>query len=120
MWKIKKNVIDAAFEASNNYLPDEFMCFLGGDKKSQIINEIVLLPTYNGKTFSSINLGTIPIDETIVGSLHSHPNGCSKFSDADKNFFKRFEINIILGVGKNNEITFYDNKSNKINVIFVD
>jgi len=106
MWKIKQTLIEDAFEAANNFLPKEFMCFLGGDSKTQNIEEIVILPTYNGETFSSVNMNTMPLDQTIIGSLHSHPNGFAMPSNADKHFFKRFKINLILGVGVRQDVRF--------------
>ncbi|MFA5763767.1 MAG: hypothetical protein WC915_03055 [archaeon] len=120
MWKIKKTLLEDAFEAANNFLPKEFMCFLGGDEKTQIIDEIVILPTYNGETFSSININTMPFDKTIVGSLHSHPNGFAGASNADKKFFKRFKLNLILGVGIRKEIRFFDENSTDITVEILD
>jgi proteasome lid subunit RPN8/RPN11 len=116
MWKIKQNLIDDAFQAADNFLPKEFMCFLGGDENKQEINEIVILPTYNGETFSSVNLNIMPFDKTIIGSLHSHPNGFAQPSNADKQFFKRYKINLILGNGPIRQIGFFDNKSNPLQV----
>ncbi len=120
MWKVKKSLLEDALQASENYLPDEFMCFLGGDKKKQEITEIVLLPTYNSKNSASVNLMNAPIDDTIVGTLHSHPNGYSNSSTADKKFFENYELNIIIGLTKkddfNANFSFYDNKGNKTTI----
>mgnify|MGYP003974405827 CR=1 FL=1 len=120
MWKIKRNLIEDAFEAANNFLPKEFMCFLSGDNKTQKIKEIVILPTYNGETFSSVDMNTMPLDETIIGSLHSHPNGFAVPSTADKNFFKRFKINLILGVGIQKNVRFFDNTAKEILIEIID
>jgi proteasome lid subunit RPN8/RPN11 len=116
MWKIKQNLIEDAFFAANNFLPKEFLCFLGGDEKKQEITEIVILPTYNGETFSSINTNIIPFDKTIIGSLHSHPNGITQPSEADEKFFKNYKINIIISNKLKKQISFFDNNSKPLKV----
>jgi proteasome lid subunit RPN8/RPN11 len=117
MWTIKKSVLEDLIQASKNYLPDEFLCFLAGNKKAKSISEIILIPTQNGKTFSSINLYNMPIDNDLVGSVHSHPNGFTLPSKADKLFFKRFKINIIIGLNNiRTIISFYDENSQEIKV----
>ncbi|MDD3083961.1 MAG: Mov34/MPN/PAD-1 family protein [Candidatus ainarchaeum sp.] len=121
MWKIKKNLINDIIQSSKNYLPEEFLCFLSGNEEKKEINEIVLIPTQNGNDYSSINIYNMPIDKTIIGSLHSHPNGLPIASKADKKFFERFKINIIIGITQvETKINAYDNKSNKINIKIVD
>jgi len=109
MWQIKKSVLINAMSAAKNYYPDEFMCFLGGDRKTKTINEIVLVPTENTKNSASINELTIPFDETIVGTLHSHPNENNTPSNADKKFFRKYTLNIILGYPYDlTNASFYD------------
>ena len=114
MQQINKTLLEDAFSSARKYYPDEFMCFLGQNPKTKIIDEIVLLPTTNGKTFTSINLGVIPIDDTIIGSLHSHPSNSITPSKADLNFFKRFKVNFILGIGQYNNFASYDENGNKL------
>jgi proteasome lid subunit RPN8/RPN11 len=91
------------------------MCFLGGNLQKKEIEEIVFLPTETGYNFASININLIPIADrdSIVGSLHSHPNGYLKPSKADAKFFKRFKINIILG---NKTAKFFDENAQPLEV----
>lgn len=117
MWTIKKSVIEDALLASQNCSPKEFMCFLGGNKKTQEIIEIVLLPTYNTENSASINFNVMPFDDEICGSLHSHPNGIASPSKADLAFFKRYHLNAIIGItNHSNCINFYNEKGVQINV----
>ncbi|MDD4250648.1 MAG: Mov34/MPN/PAD-1 family protein [Candidatus ainarchaeum sp.] len=121
MWKIKKNLIEDVIQSAKNYYPKEFLCFLSGDKEAKEINEIVLIPTLNGDDYSSVNTYNIPIDNTILGSLHSHPNGSTFPSTADKKFFKRYLINVIIGLDTNNTIiNVFDDKSNKLDIELID
>jgi len=96
-WKVKKSLLEDLCAAAQNYYPDEFMCFLGGEAKGKTITEIVFLPNTSGKNFASISEATIPIDDTIIGSFHSHPHGSPFPSKQDKKFFQRYKINAVLG-----------------------
>ena len=115
MWKIKRSLIEDLFESAKNYYPDEFMCFLSGNKKEQIIEEFVFLPNTSGRNYASIYDSVIPIDATMIGSVHSHPSGRAMPSDADKKFFRRYLINIIISI-RENKINFFDKDGKEIQV----
>lgn len=121
MWKIKKSVLINAISAANNFLPDEFMCFLGGERKNELVYEIVFLPTENNEHSASINEYTIPFDDSIIGTLHSHPGSSSNPSTADKKFFRKYLINAILGYPFDiNNISFYNEKGEKIPITIIE
>ena len=115
MWKIKKTLLEDLVESSRKYYPNEFMCFLSGNKKTKIIEEIVFLPSTSGKTFASIWEAVIPLDETIIGSVHSHPQGQASPSSADKQFFRKYNLNVIIGVSAK-QINFFNNAGQAIQV----
>jgi len=115
MWKLKKTLLEDLMDASKKYYPDEFMCFLSGDKKNKTILEIVLLPNESGQTFASIQESVIPINDTIIGSVHSHPTGQARPSTADKKFFQRYGLNLIIST-TTKQIAFFDSKSDEIRV----
>ena len=118
MWKIKKTLLEDLLESSKRYYPDEFMCFLSGDKKNKLIEEVVFLPNTSGKTFASISESTIPLDDTIIGSVHSHPTGRATPSTADKHFFLRYNLNLIISLSEN-KVGFFDNNGKSIAVEIV-
>jgi len=121
MWAIKKSVLLNACSAATNFTPDEFMCFLGGDKKTKTINEIVFVPTENSEHSASVNELNIPFDDTILGSLHSHPFSSNKPSKEDKKFFRKYFINAILGYPYTMEtIGFYNEKGEEIKIILLE
>jgi proteasome lid subunit RPN8/RPN11 len=118
MWTIKESVLINAITAANNYLPDEFVCLLGGDKKKQLIEEIVFVPSETGPDAAHIDLLSIPFDSSILGSLHSHPYSYAEASNEDKRFFQRYALNIILGHPYALEnISFFDKNGRKIEVL---
>jgi len=98
MWKIKKGLLETLLESSQRYYPDEFMCFLGGKRKEKLLDEIVMLPTINGKNFASFQQNLVPIDDSIIGTFHSHPTGPANPSSADKKLFQKYEVNFILSL----------------------
>jgi len=120
MWQAKKSLIEDACKAAENYYPDEFLCFFGGNKEKEIITEIVMLPSYNSEESASISEAVLPIDDTIIGCFHSHPNGNNKPSQEDKKFFKKYFINAIASSPFNAENTaFYSQKGEKITIKLV-
>jgi proteasome lid subunit RPN8/RPN11 len=114
MWQIKKTIIEDLIASSKKMYPDEFLCFLGGDKAVKRVDEIIFLPTTSGETFSSVDVLSIPFDESIIGSFHSHPNGMAFPSKADKTFFHRYFLNLILGLGTIDDVRAFNNEGNEI------
>lgn len=83
--------------AARNVYPKEFIAFLGSTQKNSVIDELVMLPSTFGEGFSSIRMDLLPIDKSIVGSVHSHPSPNAFPSRADKSFFpKTGEIHLII------------------------
>jgi len=117
MWKIKKNLLIEIINAAKLNYPNEFICFLGGNSKTEEIIEFIFLPNESDEESASINVQTMPYDDTIVGSLHSHPNSTNEPSNADKKLFLKYPINIILGYPFIIEnIGVYNKKSDKIKI----
>jgi proteasome lid subunit RPN8/RPN11 len=58
-----------------------------------------MLPgTLQGRSSALVNLWMMPIDYSVVGSVHSHPSGNFSPSDEDRNFFRKFgSVHIITG-----------------------
>ena len=96
MWKIKQNTLLDLLEASKNLYPREYASLLGGDVKEQLVFEYVIPPVLSGKSFAAIDLVSIPIHKSIIGSIHSHPVGRGNASRADVKLFRRYLINLIF------------------------
>ena len=97
-WKIKKNCLDLIFESAKSSYPNEFGALLRVDEEQRdTITELVLLPgTISGDAHAIFRMHMLPIDFSIVGTVHSHPSPYPIPSDADLQLFgKHGKIHII-------------------------
>jgi proteasome lid subunit RPN8/RPN11 len=86
---IRKRTLKMILEASKSSYPDEFGAFLRAEKG--VIRELILLPgTVSGHRHASFMLQMLPIDFTIVGTVHSHPSGVCHPSEADLELFRKY------------------------------
>ncbi|MDH5459537.1 MAG: Mov34/MPN/PAD-1 family protein [Candidatus Bathyarchaeota archaeon] len=92
---ISKELLQTIFESARRLHPKETILLLRGEKKKNVlkISELIVPPlaTY-GQGFANIPLHMLPMDFSIVGTLHSHPSGSLTPSTTDLNHF----IGIIL------------------------
>jgi len=98
-WKITRRCLNLIFEASKSSYPNEFGGLLRVDEKEKhTIVELVLLPgTISGDSHAIFRMHMMPIDFSIVGTVHSHPSPVSLPSGADLQLFgKHGKIHIIV------------------------
>jgi len=97
-WKIKRNCLELILESAKSSYPKEFGALLrvDDDHKDTIV-ELVLLPgTISGDSHAIFRLHMLPIDFSIVGTVHSHPSPVPRPSRADLELFsKHGRIHII-------------------------
>ncbi len=100
-WKITRKCLTMIFESSKSNYPQEFGALLRVDRvdKNTII-EVILLPgTISGDSHAIFHLHMLPVDYSVVGTVHSHPSSIARPSDADLDLFSHFgRIHIIVGV----------------------
>ena len=92
-------LLDAFFEGAKRLYPRETNLFLRGKKSKDTIRvlELVVPPlAVHGRGFANVPLHMLPMDFSIVGTVHSHPSGNLAPSDAD---FNHFFGRIIMIVG---------------------
>ncbi len=96
---ISQKLLQAIFEGARRLYPKETILLLRGEKKKNLIkiSELVVPPlaTY-GRGFANIPLHMLPMDFSIVGTVHSHPSGSLTPSTTDLNHFFG---NILMIVG---------------------
>ncbi len=96
---ISQELLQAIFEGARRLYPKETILLLRGEKKKNLIkiSELVVPPlaTY-GRGFANIPLHMLPMDFSIVGTVHSHPSGNLSPSTTDLNHFFG---NILMIVG---------------------
>ncbi|HUR24626.1 MAG TPA: Mov34/MPN/PAD-1 family protein [Candidatus Thermoplasmatota archaeon] len=95
--KVRRQVIDLGRAAASNSFPQEFAALLR--VKGDTVTELVLLPgTVQGDAHAIFQLGMKPVDRTINGTLHSHPDEHPYPSDADFDLFSHEgAIHLIFG-----------------------
>ena len=100
-WKITKKCLELILESSKSSYPNEFGGLLRVDTEQKYtIIEVVLLPgTISGDSYAIFKLHMMPIDFSIVGTVHSHPSPNMSPSEADLQLFRKHgKIHIIAAV----------------------
>ena len=121
---IKEAALHFILEASKNFYPREFSGLLRGDRKKELIEEVLVLPaTIYGEGFASIHLSSVPIDSTIVGSVHSHPSPSNHPSLQDSIYFRKTgNIHLIAKPPYQSllDVACYDRESERLDLWMVD
>ncbi|WP_311170990.1 Mov34/MPN/PAD-1 family protein [Halobellus ordinarius] len=103
---IAADALDFAREAAGETHPDEYMGLLRGedaeglglDRSGTVITDVLIIPgTRSNPVSATVDSNMIPNDSRSVGSIHSHPNGVLRPSDADLDTFGQGDVHIILG-----------------------
>jgi len=91
-WKIKKECLDLILECAKSNFPREFGGLLRVEtSEKNTISELVVLPgTVSGDAHAIFQLHMLPIDYSIVGTVHSHPSPIPQPSTADLELFNKF------------------------------
>jgi proteasome lid subunit RPN8/RPN11 len=98
-WKIQRKCLDIILEGAKSIYPNEFGGLLRVDtQEKHTITEVILLPgTISGGSQAIFKLHMLPIDFSIVGTVHSHPSGIPRPSQADLDLFDKYgKIHIIV------------------------
>ncbi len=83
---IAHDALTFILEVSKSTHPHEFAGLLREEKG--IINEVLLVPgTTSDDTSAHMLLDMMPLDMSVVGSVHSHPVHDLRFSEADLSMF---------------------------------
>jgi proteasome lid subunit RPN8/RPN11 len=97
--------------------PKEAMLLLRGKKrKNEITIEEYILPpfTTSGRGFASFPLHMLPIDFSILGTVHSHPSGSLKPSTTDLSHFYGRIMMIVAYPFTPSQIAVYNSKGEKL------
>lgn len=86
---IREDVLEMICEAAKASHPNEFGATMRAEHG--IITELILVPgTLGGDRHAILPLGYLPVDPSIVGTVHSHPGPHAIPSDADQQLFRGF------------------------------
>lgn len=88
--ELPEDLLNAIFEGARRLYPKETFLLLRGKKSKNIIrvSDLVVPPlAVYGYGFANLPLHMLPIDFSIVGTVHSHPSGNVNPSAVDLNHF---------------------------------
>jgi proteasome lid subunit RPN8/RPN11 len=103
---IAEDALEFALEASEDAHPNEYMGLLRGedarrlglDRDGTVITDVLVIPgTESNPVSATVKTSMIPNDTRASGSVHSHPNGVLRPSDADLATFGKGKVHIIIG-----------------------
>lgn len=106
--------------------PKEMLAFFSSTKgvRGGVLHiDEIQLQAYAADTNSAhIVLSNLPMTTSIIGTVHSHPGGSTRPSDADKHLFSKFGyVHAIIGepyvIGRT---AFYDKSGARIQVLITD
>jgi proteasome lid subunit RPN8/RPN11 len=88
-YAINKEALRMINESAIETFPNEFLAALKAEEG--VITELVVLPgTVQGDSHGIMHTNMLPIDYSVVGTVHSHPGHYNRPSDADLQFFSHF------------------------------
>ncbi len=103
---IAAETLEFTLRASEEAHPNEYMGLLRGedardldlDRDGLVITDVLFIPgTETNPVSATVKNSAIPNDSREVGSVHSHPNGVLRPSDADLATFTRGSVHVIIG-----------------------
>jgi proteasome lid subunit RPN8/RPN11 len=98
--------LDLVLGAAADSHPNEYMGLLRGERAAEIgldregvvVTEVLVVPaTETNPVSATVRTSLVPNDFRVVGSVHSHPNGVCRPSDADLATFSRGSVHLIVG-----------------------
>jgi proteasome lid subunit RPN8/RPN11 len=115
---LSAELLDAIFEGARRLYPRETILLLRGRKSKDVtrVNELVVPPlaTY-GHGFAVVPLHMLPMDFSIVGTVHSHPSGNLAPSDVDFNhFFGRILMIVGFPFAGEQNVAVYNSRGERL------
>lgn len=103
---IAAETMDTVREAAADAHPNEYMAFfdatpadeLGLDRDGEVVTDLMVIPGTTSNPYSAtVRQEFVPAGGRAVGSVHSHPNGVLRPSDADLQTFGAGRVHVIVG-----------------------
>jgi proteasome lid subunit RPN8/RPN11 len=115
---MSRKLLDAIFEGAKRLYPKETFLLLRGVKSKGAIRvkDLVVPPlAVYGYGFANLPLHMLPMDFSIVGTVHSHPSGNISPSDVDLNhFFGRILMIVGFPFADAQNVAVYDSKGERL------
>ena len=115
---MSQELLDSIFEGAKRLYPRETILLLRGKKVKDAlcIVDLVIPPlaTY-GHGFANYPLHLLPMDFSLVGTVHSHPSGNKTPSDVDFNhFFGRILMIVGFPYASQQDVAVYNSHGEKL------
>jgi len=111
-------LLETIFEGAKRLYPRETILLLRGKKSKDTIRvlELVVPPlAVHGRGFANVPLHMLPMDFSIVGTVHSHPSGNLAPSDVDFNhFFGRILMIVGFPFADAQNVAVYNSNGEKL------
>ena len=118
-------MLDDLSEMAQGAHPKEMLAFFAatqGNKRGRVhIDELQLQAYYASDDSASVYVSNLPMTTSIIGTVHSHPGGSKRPSDADLHLFSKFGyVHAIIGEPyQPTDIAFYSKNGERIDVKIV-
>ncbi|NJE60986.1 Mov34/MPN/PAD-1 family protein [Thermococcus sp. 21S7] len=87
--RIRRELLEYLLELASDFYPNEFAGFLR--ERGGVFEEVLIAPNpHFGSSSAFFDTWMLPYDESIKGTVHSHPGPSPWPSQADLNFFSKF------------------------------
>jgi proteasome lid subunit RPN8/RPN11 len=115
---LSAELLDSIFESAKRLYPKETFLLLRGKRSKGVIqvNDLVVPPlAVYGYGFANLPFHMLPIDFSIVGTVHSHPSGNIRPSNVDLNhFFGRMLMIVGFPFKTSQNVAVYDSKGDPL------
>jgi len=116
--ELPRDLLNAIFEGARRLYPKESFLLLRGKKSKNVIrvSDLVVPPlAVYGYGFANLPLHMLPIDFSIVGTVHSHPSGNVNPSAVDLNhFFGRILMIVGFPFADTQNVAVYDSNGERM------
>ncbi len=115
---MSRELLDSIFEGAKRLYPKETFLLLRGKKSNNEIrvSDLVVPPlAVHGYSFVNLPLHMLPMDFSVVGTVHSHPSGNITPSSVDLNhFFGRVLMIVGFPFTSTQNVAVYDSNGEKL------
>jgi proteasome lid subunit RPN8/RPN11 len=116
--QVPQDLLDAIFEGAKRLYPKETFMLLRGKKSKDTIrvSDLVVPPlAVYGYGFANLPFHMLPMDFSVVGTVHSHPSGNINPSSVDLNhFFGRVLMIVGFPFASAQNVAVYDSKGERL------
>ncbi len=114
---IERDVIDGLLSYCSDLHPREGLLLLRGkSRKDEIrVNALVIPPLpVHSETYASFPIHMLPVDTSILGTAHSHPNGVLRPSLEDlNNYFGRMMVIVGPPYQSEDDVALFDREGDR-------